>query len=130
MNEEAQFPRQIQQLLEEGTRDISPGALRRLHEARSQALARQRVAVGKLAMAGAGGIAMDMIPSYGRKLLAVAALLVGITSTYYWQEFERAAEHAEIDSALLADEIPFNAYLDQDFLAWLDHLAQNESSSD
>jgi hypothetical protein len=57
---------------------------------------------------------------------------VGIFATYatttYLERLQQAEEAAEIDSALLADEIPFNAYLDQDFLEWLDHLAQDESS--
>ena len=42
------------------------------------------------------------------------------------EDFERAAELEEIDSALLADDLPINAYLDKGFQAWLsEHSSQD-----
>jgi hypothetical protein len=39
---------------------------------------------------------------------------------------EKAAENEEIDSALLADDLPINAYLDKGFQAWLsEHFSQD-----
>jgi hypothetical protein len=61
-----------------------------------------------------------------RNLVAIAALLVGATGTYYWNAFEQAREYEEIDSALLADELPPSVYLDRGFQAWLE-LASSDS---
>ena len=58
------------------------------------------------------------------------ALTVGAVGAYYWNTFDQAVEHAEIDSALLADEVPFNAYIDQGFMAWLEQLKDSANSDD
>ncbi len=134
MNEELRFVSRIRQILDHGADNLAPKVAARLHEARRVALGRHRVPVGGLSLAGAGyatdRLTWEGLSASARTLLAVLALLVGgVTSTYYWSQFQRAAEHAEIDSALLADEIPFNAYLDQDFLQWLDNLAQEQETS-
>jgi hypothetical protein len=65
--------------------------------------------------------------SHARSLLADMALCVGATGTYYWNAFEQAREYEEIDSALLADELPPSAYLDRGFHAWLERASDSSS---
>ena len=38
---------------------------------------------------------------------------------YQWQQNQRAAEVEEIDSMLLTDDLPIDAYLDRNFQNWL-----------
>lgn len=55
-----------------------------------------------------------------RTLLAMLALLLGVSLAYYWNGFSQASDNAAIDTALLADDLPPNAYLDKGFQAWLE----------
>jgi hypothetical protein len=76
------------------------------------------------------GIGRDLefsVLANARSLLAVLALIVGATGTYYWNAFEQAREYEEIDSALLADELPPSAYLDRGFQAWLERASDSSS---
>ena len=50
---------------------------------------------------------------------------MGMAFTYYWNELETADENAEVDSALLADELPIDAYTDQGFTAWQERSGQD-----
>lgn len=125
------FVSRIRRILDHGAANLPAAMARRLHEAREKALARHRAEEPALAGAGYASprFAMEGPTAQTRVLLAALALIVGgAISTYYWNRFQQAAEQATIDSALLADEIPFNAYLDQDFLKWLDNLAAQETS--
>jgi hypothetical protein len=54
-----------------------------------------------------------------RFVLPVAVLVVGLVSVNVWQQKQRTAEYVEIDTQLLSDDLPIDAYLDQDFEAWL-----------
>lgn len=129
MNDNLQFAYRVRQALNQGTQTLAPLTATRLQEARSKALARHQPAVGGLSLAGFGRIATESLSGHVRVLLAALALMIGAASSYYWNNIQRATEHAEIDSALLADEVPFSAYLDQGFVEWLDRIAQEEDSS-
>ena len=54
-----------------------------------------------------------------RVLLPAAALIVAVAGIYSWQEKQRLAEVVEIDSQLLTDDLPIDAYLDRGFQNWL-----------
>lgn len=124
-NEELKFAYRIRQVLSQGTDRLDRKTAIRLYEARQQALARQKVAVGGLSLAGFGQFASEALPTYARTLIAAFALLAGVVFTYYWNNFEQAAENAEIDSALLSDDLPPAAYLDKGFQAWLERSSQS-----
>ena len=47
------------------------------------------------------------------------ALLLGMWISFYWHSQQYVSEVETIDSALLADDLPFEAFLDKDFLEWL-----------
>ena len=70
--------------------------------------------------------AADNILPHARALIAMIGLAVGVAGVSVWNDFEKAAEYEEIDSALLADDLPINAYLDKGFQAWLsEHSSQD-----
>lgn len=125
MSHEEQFARRICQVLDRGTEQIDHGIAERLRAARERALQLQpvRVATPALASLGAGGAATlgggDTAHPL-RSLLAMLALLLGVSMAYVWNGFNQASENEAIDSALLADDLPPSAYLDKGFQAWLE----------
>lgn len=123
MSREEQFARQICRILDQSAQALDPGIVERLRATREQALQRQHFVVATPVIVGAGGTAM--LGGGGEKhllrtLLAMLALLLGVGLSYYWNGFSRATENEAIDSALLADELPPNAYLDKGFQAWIE----------
>jgi hypothetical protein len=121
MNEEFQTAYRIRQFLNQGTEALAPKAADRLFQARQLALSRQRPApAGMLGLAGLGNVSSDMLLHRARRVAAVSALVIGAAGAYYWSNFVQADDNDEIDSALLADELPVTAYLDQGFHAWLE----------
>ena len=123
MSHEEQFARQICRALDRGTQELDHGIVERLRATRERALQRQDFLVASPAIVGAGGTAIfggndEKHPL--RTLFAILALLVGVSLSYYWNGFNQASENEAIDSALLADDLPPNAYLDQGFQAWLE----------
>jgi hypothetical protein len=128
MNQDTEFGYKARQILNEGLERLDGKVAIRLHEARQSALAKQRQPVTVLRLAGIGhGIDFNFA-AHARTVLAIMALTVGATGTYYWNAFAEAQEYEEIDSALLADELPPSAYLDKGFHAWLER--GSDSSSD
>ncbi len=49
-------------------------------------------------------------------MFALVAALIGVA---YWEDQQRIADTADIDAAMLSDELPLNAYLDHGFNAYL-----------
>jgi len=127
MKDESEFGYKARQVLNLGLDTIDRNVGARLHEARQKALARQRVSVRTLSLAGVGQDIEFAFFAHARTLLAILALTVGATGTYYWNAFEQAREYEEIDSALLTDELPPSAYLDRGFHAWLEHASDSPS---
>ena len=121
MNEERQAHR-LRQILNHGLKDISPAASRRLEAARHLALSRQKHPATELALAGTrhGLLSHFGAPvAYTRQILAVFALLLGMWLSFYWHSVQYVNELEEVDSALLADDLPPEAFMDDDFFEWL-----------
>lgn len=127
MNEDTEFGYKTRQILNQGLDTLDREVAGRLHQVRQTALNVQRVQVRGLRMAGLGHNVEVAFFSGARNLLAVMALSVGAMGTYYWNAFEQAQEYVEIDSALLADELPPSAYLDRGFHAWLERASDSSS---
>ena len=125
MNQETEFSYKIRQVLNHGTENLDSVIAKRLHASRQAALGHQRVAVRGLQLAGIGHLFSDAVHGHGRAILAAIALLIGASSSYVWQKFEQAAEYEEVDSALLADDLPPAAYLDHGFRAWLERSSHS-----
>jgi hypothetical protein len=126
-DQEYQFSLQIRRLLDEDCENMEPRIVARLHDIRQQAVARhQVVAVGSLHLAtGFRPVTTNLLWSSARSALAITALMLGMLGTYYWNTNQDADDYAEIDSALLADDLPVAAYADQGFHAWLDHSSSS-----
>lgn len=127
MNEDTEFGYKTRQILNQGVDTLDAKVAVRLHQARQTALNSQRVAVGQLRLAGIGQSVEHIVFANARNLVAVIALSVGIMGTYYWNAFQQAQEYEEIDSALLADELPPSAYLDRGFHVWLERASDSSS---
>lgn len=124
---EQEFAYKIRHVLDHGTDSLGRKTCDKLQEARRVALVRQKAPIAGLSLAGVGQVVGDVLLPQARTLAALLALAVGVVGTYYWNNFQQAAENEEIDSALLADDLPINAYLDHGFRTWLDHPAQPSS---
>jgi len=118
---------QLRQLLNQGI-TVRPEVAARLAQAREQALARQRPEPAPVlawadnvvgGLGGWGGLAL-------RVLLPLVLLVASGAALYTWQQNQRAAELEEIDSLLLTDDLPIDAYLDRGFQNWLKRRAAEQ----
>jgi hypothetical protein len=127
MRDDTEFGYKARQILNQGVDTLDGRVTARLHQARQIALNGQRAPVVGLRLAGIGRTLELAFFSNARNLLAVMALSVGAMGTYYWNAFEQAQEYEEIDSALLAGDLPPSAYLDRGFHAWLERASDSSS---
>ncbi len=126
MKNEREIAYKIRHHLNLGADGIDRKAADRLFQARQNALAHQKVVGAQLSLAGVGHVAADVILPHARALIAMVGLAIGVVGMSIWNDFEKAAEYEEIDSALLADDLPINAYLDKGFQAWLSELSSQD----
>lgn len=130
---EREFAFQICRALDENAARLSGSAAERLALARRLALTRKKrepahAFAPVLAPAGhepawqpqAGERPVKPLRRLARAW-PVVALVLGITVIAYWENLQRAAELADIDAAMLNDDLPLNAYLDHGFNAYLSH---------
>ena len=127
MNEE-RYGNRIRQALNHGIKDISPAAARRLEAARHQALARQKQSAPELVLAGnsRGSFHFGLGMPYAKQILAIMALLLGMWISFYLDSVHYITQLEEVDSALLSDDLPPEAFMDNDLFEWL----QDDSSPD
>ena len=123
------FAYKVRHALNEHLDHLPPAAADRLASARKMALARKKPhAPARLAQRQlAGNIAAFFSTSMMGKMAVVVpllALVVGLASIYQHEEQQRVAELAELDAAVLSDELPLTAYLDQGFNAYLAQRGQ------
>jgi Protein of unknown function (DUF3619) len=133
MKNEYEGTQQIRQGLEQGVQSLNATIAARLVDVRKLALESQKAVeaepslVANFANMGRnlGNSASASLLPHARMFVAITALTLGIAGTYYWNAFEQADENAEIDSALLGDDLPVAAYTDQGFEEWLDHTSRS-----
>jgi len=133
MNEN-EFGYRIRQALNEGLESLDYRTTYRLQQARQAALARHH-AVGQAeriwapSLQTAGGPPVEDEPvNWLRRLGLVApllALIIGFVSIYEYQESRRISELADMDFAVLLDDVPLETYADEGFGALL-KAAPNE----
>jgi hypothetical protein len=127
---EPQFASRIRNILNQGTH-VEPRVAERLAKARSLALSRQRAErVGVLRWAdnvvGADASETPAWQAWARVVASAAVLIVAVAGIYNWQEKQRLAEIVEIDSQLLSDDLPIDAYLDRGFQNFLKTRSTSE----
>ena len=121
MNSQDEQARRIARLLDESTQDLTVEERRKLADARELALSRYRgEPQPQLQPAWAGGFNRFTERSvFGvRYVVPIAALVLGLMGVAYVHNGGLSSDIADIDAALLTDELPINAYLDTGFDAW------------
>lgn len=121
---EGRFGRRVARELSAGIDELPHGVSERLRAARSQALARRKVVQARAMpafFARSGGTATAGGRWWTRVATAVplVALVVGLVVISMVQDERRASELADVDAALLTDELPPAAYTDPGFLQYL-----------
>lgn len=123
MNEQ-HFAYKVRQHLNRGLHELRPETVDRLAAARKNALAHQKQTVSQSILATAGGFAHHHFEHrHVKQAIAALLLLLGVVFSTYWIADQRIAEISDIDSALLADELPIGAFTDSGFGTWLNHAS-------
>jgi len=146
MNEQ-QIARLAREALDESVEHLPWRVTHRLASAREAALARmpaRQAAATETVFGGAGH--PILVPGTGhgrlsgggpdgrRRLgLRIAAVLVpilvvatGLYGISEWDNLRRADDNADVDAAVLTDEVPISAYADRGFGVFLRNVAQGE----
>ena len=143
MNEQ-QFALQVRAALDESTERLPYRITHRLQTGRQMALARVSRAEAPveahagavhLAFAGAGGGAAlatmgrkpENAPFWWRAALALLPALIvagGLIAISVWNEYQAAEETADVDLAVLTDDLPISAYADRGFGVYLKNSQQ------
>ncbi|MHA6830777.1 DUF3619 family protein [Ralstonia pseudosolanacearum] len=135
---ERRFAYAVHTALNESAGQLPPDVRDRLAAARRTALAHkkaeapQTVRSPALALPGVGSMSLDMdgdAPPAARKALSLLrrlgllwpaiALVAGLAGIYQWQQQQRVDELAEVDTAMMLDDLPLAAYADQGFHQYL-----------
>jgi hypothetical protein len=123
------FAYKVRHALNEHLDELPAATTDRLSAARKAAMARKKpdapVKAAQTQLAGNIG-ALFSFSSLGRMSVAIPlmALVAGLAGIYQYEEQQRLEEIAELDAAVLSDELPLTAYLDQGFNAYLAQRAQ------
>lgn len=123
MNDEA-FARRVAVHLSAAARGVDGDIAERLRLARERALAAHRPAQPGFG-AKIGSALRRLFPPMMRPAAVAAAILVAVLAGDYWTTWLRVSEMEEVDTALLIDDLPIDAYLDSDFKAWLQDDSQS-----
>jgi hypothetical protein len=127
------FAYKVRHALNEKLDDLPASTTDRLAQARKMALARKKadapmqVRVGKTELANAGNGGGFFSFSWMTRMSVALPLLVlvgGLAGIYHYEQEQRVADLAELDAAVLSDELPLSAYLDHGFNAYLTQSEQ------
>lgn len=127
------FAYQVRHALDENLEALPASTTERLATARKMALSRKkkdsplRAFVTEGAFAGqVGRFFSAHMPWAGRMGLALPmiVLAVGLVGISEFEQQQRISETADIDAAVLSDELPLSAYLDHGFNAYLAKRAE------
>lgn len=121
-----QFGRRVAARLSAGNQQLPHEVAERLRAARVRAVSQRKVEViaqpvRGYSLAGAGRLAQEGLGFWGRlaSALPVVALAAGLVAINMVQNEIRATEVAEVDAALLTDDLPPAAYADPGFAQFL-----------
>ncbi len=128
---ESRFARNIATRLSERAENVDPQISERLRFAREKAVEAGRLARSGTEMHGLGHSAQGAaILGFSRSpwwlriatVLPLAALIGGLVLIEDWQTRSQISVAAEVDAALLSDDLPINAYRDAGFVEYLKAL--------
>jgi hypothetical protein len=129
-----QFANKLTAYLDDGTANLKAGTVYKLQLARQAALARlaepEREPAMRLtpALAGAGAGSTVSGGSTGFRAgfkfwLGVALIVAAGFGYQQWQAYQQMTDLEETDAAILASDLPIDAYLDRGFQNWLKSIA-------
>ena len=131
------FAYKVRHALNEQLDDLPAATTDRLAAARKAAMSRKKahVPVQLAQRAARKGFAGNVgnffgasfsFSSMGRAgaIIPLLALVAGLAGIYQYEEERRIAELAELDAAVLSDELPLTAYLDHGFNQYLAQRGQ------
>lgn len=132
-----QFGRASAALLNQGAQNLPAGIKDRLQVARMKALSARKMEkvhaqkpvfaglIGKYASSSSG------IWDTASWVAPLVVLVFGLIGIAQWQNDSRLTDIAEVDAALLTDDVPPDAYADSGFLAFLKNgpLSDSEDSA-
>ena len=132
-----QFGRASAALLTQGAQNLPAGINDRLHASRIKALsvrkpekvrAQKPVFAGSMGNFSSGSNGLWDTVSWVAPLVVLVFGLIGIGQ---WQNDSRITDIAEVDAALLTDDVPPDAYADSGFMAFLKNgpLSDSEDSA-
>lgn len=140
---ERRFVHAVRTALNESAGQLPPDVRDRLAAARRTALAHKKAEAPRtvhspaLAMPGVGSMPFHLEGGAPSPLQRAAALLrrfgllwptialvAGLAGIYQWQQQQRVDELAEVDTAMMLDDLPLAAYADQGFHQYLDKRDQ------
>ncbi|QWD61758.1 DUF3619 family protein [Polynucleobacter sp. MWH-UH25E] len=135
-----EFGRASAALLSEGAQSLPANIKDRLYEARKKALAvrkPEKVQVKASTLAGTSGNWTGSFKSSNNLwdtlswVAPIVVLVFGLIGIAQWQNESRINDIAEVDAALLTDDVPPDAYADSGFMAFLKNgpLSDSEDSS-
>ena len=125
---EYNFAYKVRHALNENLDALPTLTIERLASARNLALSRKKndSPLRKLATQGIiaghiGGLFGAPTPWMRRMSIAIPmiVLIIGLVGIYQSEQQQRISETADIDAAVLSDELPLTAYLDHGFNAYL-----------
>lgn len=131
--EELEFAYKIRRALDQNLANLPDYAVSRLAVARGIALSRKKkdtplpVAVPQAALAGHGAAGLHAAFSWLRRfglVIPAVVLIGGLAGIYEFEQQQRIADTADIDTAILTDELPPSAYLDHGFNAYLSNRGE------
>jgi hypothetical protein len=127
--EDINFAYKVRHALNARLDELPASTADRLASARKMAISRKKahapVKVSQRVLAGNFG-AFFSFSSLGRAgvIIPLLALVAGLSGIYQYEQEQRIAEIAELDAAVLSDELPLTAYLDHGFNAYLAQRGQ------
>ena len=133
-----QFGQASAALLRQGTQRIPQNIKDRLYASRMKALAVKKpelVLIPKQVLAGTArnwSSGSNGLWDTVGWIAPLVVLVFGLISIAQWQDDSRINDIAEVDAALLSDDVPPDAYADSGFMAFLKNgpLSESDSSSD
>jgi hypothetical protein len=122
---ESRFARNIAARLSERAENVAPEIRERLRFAREKAVEAGRLARSGVEVVSSGQgsavLGFSHSPWWQRiaTVLPLAALVGGLLLIEDWQTRSQISVAAEVDAALLSDDLPINAYRDAGFVEYL-----------
>ncbi|MFT3734419.1 MAG: DUF3619 family protein [Rhodocyclaceae bacterium] len=117
--EEQAFALKLRNRLNAGAATLPADAAVRLFEARQAALDCHTRRTSGLSVVSFGRSVLSLGGDALRPMSAALLLVAALLGTDYITSSLQLDEVEEVDSALLADDLPINAYLDRGFDTWL-----------